>query len=741
MSGPVLGTIPGKGYYSEAARAQRLDWLRAHSGAPLDSLDGGGVDPDRLTGNIENFVAVVEIPVGLAGPLVFHGEHARGEIVAPLATTEGALVASASRGARAISACGGVTTKVLAQRMSRAPVWEFADIATACRFVKWISEQRAVMDRLVTTVSQHATIIDVDPYQIGRFVHVRFDYRTGAAAGQNMTTVATWTVCRWLNDRLADEQGIRPEMFLIEGNLAGDKKLTYLSLAVGRGSRVTAECTLDEETVETVLKVKPEMIVRAHRAALLGGQQAGMIGNSINAANVIAAIFLSTGQDMACVHESGTALFSMALTGEGLHATILLPNLVLGTVGGGTGLPNQQDFLAATGCSGEDGSARLAEIIAGFALALDLSTAAAVTGGQFAVAHQRLGRSRRVNPLRQAEIDADFLQRVIASRLGLGRTVTEVVAQSAPAGSGLVSELAARAGRGKFVGLLPLRLVHTGSGGPATELEVMVKSKALDREILLEASKVASLCGTSVAEAWHRWGEFTELKDCHLRELWAYRAPDPALRALLPRVYGVHENPEREIYLVVMERLDRAAHLLDVDGEPTGWTACDVDTALRGIATVHGRWLGRQRELLDAGWLGHVPGPTLVDKTRELWIRLADHNAKEHPDLLPPRMKALVWKLAEESGTWTSELEAMPMTLVHNDFSPRNVALRKVDAQPVAFDWELATVHVPQRDFVELLAFTLGHDSGAAEVRRHLDVHRAAVEAASGRSLSAAQWR
>jgi hydroxymethylglutaryl-CoA reductase (NADPH) len=391
--------IPGRGQYTEEARRQRLDWLRARTGTALPSLDGTSLDARTLTGNVENFVGSVEVPVGLAGPLLFTGDAARGSVVAPLATTEGALIASASRGARAITAGGGVTTRVLSQRMVRAPAFEFADIATAARFTDWLRAHRTDLDEQVRLVSRYARLVDVDPYQIGRYLHVRFVFETADAAGQNMTTAATWQICRWVRDMLAGDDGLRPVWMLLDGNLSSDKKASVASMLAGRGTRVTAECRIPSYVVESVLKSTPAAMVKGHVTLLLGAQQAGIVGAALNAVNIIAGLFVATGQDIASVHESGLSILSMEVDGDHLVATLLLPSLVTGTVGGGTSLPHQQGWLTALGCAGPGGSARFAEIVAGFALALDLSTTAALVSGQFADAHQRLGRSQQPDRL------------------------------------------------------------------------------------------------------------------------------------------------------------------------------------------------------------------------------------------------------------------------------------------------------------------------------------------------------
>ena len=391
----MRGGIPGRGEYTEAARKQRLEWLRGHTGAALPSLGATGLDARTLTGNVENFAGSVEVPVGLAGPLLFTGDAARGSVVAPLATTEGALVASASRGARAITAGGGVTTRVLSQRMTRAPAFEFADIATAVRFTDWLRAHRSDLEEQVRLTSRYARLVDLDPYQIGRYLHVRFVYETADAAGQNMTTAATSQICRWVQDELAGDDGLRPVWTLLEGNQSSDKKASVAAMVGGRGNRVTAECRIPAGVVESVLQSTPAAMVKGHRTFVLGAQQIGMVGSGLNAVNVVAALFVATGQDIACVHESGVSILSMETDDGDLIATMLLPSLVTGTVGGGTSLPRQREWLTALGCAGPGGGARFAEIVAGFALALDLSTTAAFVSGQFADAHQRLGRSRR----------------------------------------------------------------------------------------------------------------------------------------------------------------------------------------------------------------------------------------------------------------------------------------------------------------------------------------------------------
>lgn len=725
--------IPGRGQYSEEARRQRLHWLRERSGTALASLESTALVAENLVGNVENFVGSVQVPVGLAGPLLFVGDAARDSVVAPLATTEGALVASASRGARALTASGGVTTKVLSQRMTRAPVLEFADLTAAHRFTGWLRERHGRLQEQVRRVSRHTRLIDVEPYQIGRYLHLRCVFETADAAGQNMTTAATWQILRWLTDAVADEDGPRPLNTLLEGNLSGDKKTAVGSLLAGRGTRVTAECRLRRDAVTGILKTTPEAMVKSHVATVLGAQQSGMVGYGVNAANIVAALFLATGQDAACVHESGVSIFSMETVGDDLVATLLLPNLVVGTVGGGTALPHQRDLLTLLGCAGAGGARRFAEIVAGFALALDVSTMAAVVSGQFAAAHQRLGRARRVDWLQPGDLDAALLQPLLAQGTGDPRLhVTRVTPGPRLYGDGISSELGALAERRKLTGLYPLSVGWSSADG-STGAELVAKVKSRGDEIVGGIAKLLSLCGPEPAAAWRRWGADTVFADAHRRELAVYRRPEPALRELLPRCYGLLEDDEREAYVILMERLRD-------DGGP--WHAGRIEDALRAVGAVHGHWLGRDQEILAEGWLHHVPEPAQLAKARELWAALVRHAAAELPELLDPGCRDILLDVVESADHWTQELHAVPRTLVHNDFNPRNLAVR--DGRVVAYDWELATVGPPQRDAVELLAFTAGPRVTAAEVDRFLDVHARAVASASpgaARLVADCDWR
>lgn len=739
--------VPDRGHETEASRVRRLAWIREQTGRPLGSLDQFDLDATRLVGNIENLVGSVAIPVGLAGPLLFRGEHATGWITAPFATTEGALVASATRGAHAVSRAGGIATRVLGQRMVRSPRFDLEDVVGAHNFAQWATDQREALTEEISDVSRHARLVAIRPVQIGRSVDLVFEYETGDASGQNMTTACTWRACLWIEKQLAAHPDITLRSFCVEGNVAGDKKISQRSLINGRGMRVTAECWIDAETLEKVLKVSQAEMVRAYTINVVGTALGGGISPNINVANAIAAVYAATGQDIACVHESSAGILNIEADGDGIYASMLLPALAMGTVGGGTNLPQQSDYLDMLGCRGNGTAPRLAEIIAGYALALDLSTLSAVIGGQFATAHERLGRNRPVQWFTEVDLTPGFFAGALADGDSnrSARTVESVKVIGNATESSVISELTHRVSTQKLVGVLPVDVHFEDDSQP---LELMVKAKPLDGEVVLAAHRLVSLAGGRLAEAWSRGSDASGFLGTHMRELELYRNPGP-LAAIMPACHGIYEAPDREAFVLLLERLGDDVILKDSGNRPQDWTPGHVRTALNGIAGVHGHWYDDIDELVAQPWMGPSTEAARVDEMTELWMGLFEHHRQEYPELVAGAWWDETVSWIDTIGEWWPELESMPRTLVHNDFNSRNIGLRSQSATTdapesfslVAYDWELATVHVPQRDLVELLAYVLGPDASAAEVDGYIEHHRKAVADVAGVHIDPEQWR
>ncbi|MEW6996465.1 hydroxymethylglutaryl-CoA reductase [Colwelliaceae bacterium BS250] len=339
--------------------------------------------------NIENFIGTVKLPVGIAGALRVNGLFAQGDYFIPLATTEAALVASYNRGALLISEAGGCSAMLLNEGVSRTPGFAFATLIQAGQFVAWITTQLEQFTKLAQSTSSHVELKDLKINIEGNHVYLIFDYLTGDASGQNMVTIATNAVF----ETILENSPIKPKYAFLDGNLSGDKKATSQSLNGVRGKKVTAEVHISADLIEQRLHTTPERMADFWRMSSVGGVLSGAVGVQGHYANGLAALYIACGQDAACVAESAVGVTRMELNDDGsLYAAVTLPNLMVGTVGGGTALPSQAANLDILGLAGNGNAKALAEVCASLCLAGELSIIGAFCAGHFAKAHRKLAR-------------------------------------------------------------------------------------------------------------------------------------------------------------------------------------------------------------------------------------------------------------------------------------------------------------------------------------------------------------
>jgi hydroxymethylglutaryl-CoA reductase (NADPH) len=387
-----LMTVPAP----SRAKLERL-WTRLVGAGVPDAARARLADPatvenaELYAGNIENMIGTVKVPVGVIGPLRINGLHANGDFFVPLATTEAALVASYARGAAAVGRAGGVAVATLAEGVLRTPAFRFAGIAEAGLFVNWLADNTEALREAAEATTRHGKLEALDPTIDGELVYLRCRYSTGDAAGQNIVTFATEALCR----AAARLSPVKPRAWFLEGNFSGDKKASFLGATVGRGRRVTAQAEIPAAVTEAVLGLPIAKLLEYERIANLGALMSGQIGAQAHYANGLAALYLATGQDVACVAESSVGFTRMEETEGGLRVTVTLPNLLVGTVGGGTRLPSQSAALDVLRLRGAGHAAALAEVAAAVSLCGELSLAAAVAGGKFGSAHRRLARGTR----------------------------------------------------------------------------------------------------------------------------------------------------------------------------------------------------------------------------------------------------------------------------------------------------------------------------------------------------------
>ena len=384
--------IPGGARLTREAIDRRWQVLAAGEETRANLLDLQTQEQmQQYERNIENFIGTVKLPIGLAGPLRVNGLFAQGDYYVPLATTEAALVASYSRGAKLISAVGGCTVMLLNEGVSRAPGFAFRNLEEVGKFMLWAIEQQATFKQIAESTTRHGKLTDMRITVEGNHVYLDFQFTTGDAAGQNMVTIATQAVC----DYIRAQSPIAPQYAFVEANLSGDKKASAQSFLSVRGKKVTAEVTLPANLVQKRLRSTPEQMVNYWRMSAIGGTLSGTIGVQGHYANGLAALFIACGQDAACVAESaiGVTRFEVTETGA-LYAAVTLPNLIVGTVGGGTSLPSQRACLEILGLAGTGHAQAFAEVCAALLLAGELSIIGALCSDEFARAHQRLARGR-----------------------------------------------------------------------------------------------------------------------------------------------------------------------------------------------------------------------------------------------------------------------------------------------------------------------------------------------------------
>eukprot|EP00730_Choanoeca_flexa_P019436 TRINITY_DN9492_c1_g2_i1.p1 TRINITY_DN9492_c1_g2~~TRINITY_DN9492_c1_g2_i1.p1 ORF type:complete len:622 (+),score=201.21 TRINITY_DN9492_c1_g2_i1:131-1867(+) len=396
----------------------RRDYLRAQADArghvdsdraPFDDLPQGDFDYSRFYSSIEganceSVIGFVPLPVGVVGPLNVNGK----DFVVPMATTEGALIASTNRGANAISKAGGAHAAILKNGMTRAPLIRMESAAEAAKLKSWVdtAENKDALTKAFNSTTRFGKLQSVDAWVVGRNVYLRFACHCGDAMGMNMVT-------KGCVEAIAKLQETFPAAKLISmsGNACSDKKAAAINWVQGRGRSVVCEATIPKDVVNKVLKTTADdMIFVNINKNLIGSAVAGSLGGyNAHAANIVAAVFLATGNDPAQVVESSQCITVLEKEDNGdLYVSVTMPSIEVGTVGGGTSLPAQAAALAMMGCQGANREATganadtLAQVVAGSVMAGELSLIAALATNDLLKAHIELNRK----PVASAETTA-----------------------------------------------------------------------------------------------------------------------------------------------------------------------------------------------------------------------------------------------------------------------------------------------------------------------------------------------
>jgi len=382
--------------YSMDIVQQRQAFIEENTPAKLNHTRQFSFEPADMSGNIENMFGVAQVPIGLCGPLLVNGEHAQGEFYVPMATVEGTMLASYNRGMRVIRESGGVITTVSGEAMQRAPVFVFPSAREARDFGQWLTTNFERIKAVAESTTSVGKLNEIEQYHAHNMIFTRFDYSTGDAAGQNMTSKATFVACEWIRKEVE-----QMSHYLLSGNFDTEKKTSSVNLLKGRGRRVTAEITIPRDVMIENLRISPQQMHYGQGISTVSALLTNSSNNAAHPANGLAALYLATGQDIANIAESNQCTTYNKVTREGdYHFSITFPALIMATYGGGTALPTQRECLEIMDCFGQGKALKLVEIAAALALAGELSLGAAAKIDQktrkneWVDAHEKLGRNR-----------------------------------------------------------------------------------------------------------------------------------------------------------------------------------------------------------------------------------------------------------------------------------------------------------------------------------------------------------
>lgn len=367
----------------------RREFLEQKYDIDLSNISNYSLDMERASArNIENSIGVLQLPMGIAGPLKVNGEYCQREVYVPLATSEGALVASVNRGASTITSSGGVNARVISDIMTRAPAIKCDNATDAIKIKQWFVDNFTELKEIAESTTSHGKLIKIDPILIvGNYVYPRFVYSTGDSMGMNMVTIASEKIL----DKLASET--TAIHLALSGNVCVDKKPAAINMVEGRGKSVVADILIPKEIVAKKLKTTAEAIQEVNIAKnFMGSAASGSMAFNAHYANMVAAIFLATGQDAAHVVEGSLGITTAENRDGDLYFSVNLPDLPVATVGGGTSLEVAKEGLNILGVAGSGKAREFAEIVASTVLAGELSLLGALAAGHLARAHQELGR-------------------------------------------------------------------------------------------------------------------------------------------------------------------------------------------------------------------------------------------------------------------------------------------------------------------------------------------------------------
>jgi len=378
----------GKAEYEKESIEERREWVSKVTGCELKHIGCYSEDSRNMKGNIENLIGVCQIPLGIAGPLLIKGDYANGYFYVPMATTEGALVLVYHMGMKLITLSGGARVKVIKDNVHISPMFYVKDLVDAEEFIGWIRENTLLIKKEAEATTKHGKLLAIDPFLMGRRVILKLSFFTEDAHGLNMINKACEAACEFIKKETRRK-------YILRSHFSSIKSVSTNNIHIGQAKCVFAEFTLPKRVLKRFFNITPEEVEKYFISTLLASTYAGRISEDAQIANGIAAIFIACGQDVADVSVSHIGRSMCEVTEEGdLYVSTYIPNLFVGTVGGGTGLSTQRECLEILGCYGSGKAKKFTEIVAASILAGEIAVLLALVSGNYVEAHERHGRNK-----------------------------------------------------------------------------------------------------------------------------------------------------------------------------------------------------------------------------------------------------------------------------------------------------------------------------------------------------------
>ncbi len=363
----------------------RLKFLEKELNIKLPLIEKAFIESEEDV-NCENLIGATTLPMGVAGPLQIKNLKFKiKNYYVPLATTEGALVASVNRGCKAITESGGAVVNAHRVGTTRGPVFYTGGIKKGHEFYQWLKNNKEKLAKAAESTSSHLKFLKAGVRTIADYAFVRFYFDTKDAMGMNMVTLASQKIVELI------ERETQIRCLSIAGNFDIDKKPAWLNFISNRGFKASAEVIIPKIIVADILKSSSARIFDVWLAkCMIGSAMSGSLGFNAHFANVASAFFAATGQDLSHVVEASMGITVVKPLENGdLYISVYMPALMIGIIGGGTKLKIKQEALSIIGAESAE---ELAEVFIAAVLAGEISLLASLAEGSLSKAHMKLGR-------------------------------------------------------------------------------------------------------------------------------------------------------------------------------------------------------------------------------------------------------------------------------------------------------------------------------------------------------------